>query len=352
MFTSLLLSFHFTLSFAADVTLSTIGIVKMELDPVKNAAAIPGIDPAYIREDSKVVHRTFNRIPRYLFRVQTPLSNDLVNIDKVEARFQTRKAPKPESIEEMIARHVILGDPTQSEFVAFTSSLMWAVAYARNLTDPLGRAPLEEEQVEIFVLETTSFPLGTFSRIWVPPNFQEHSCDYLAKGTLNVRGRCSRTTLAELNSMGLQVICRPFRFTQNGHQNSGGTENRRQELVDTIRKVNALRNQQYVLHYPEDEILEAAVEVAKIFTPELEIPMMVLFLSLCRPPPAEKVLQKIQFEFGSTFTSHICDIRYADSGHPRGTYSSNFVADWPGRLRLEYTRTLDVLGPRDESMSN
>lgn len=236
-------------------------------------------------------------IPRYLFRVQLPTSFDIINVD--EAQAQCPDSSKAERLGDSLWEHVWEGNPRGSNFMAFTCSLMWAITNALRVAAPSEpqlqdrdkHAPLDEKDIAILVLDTKGFPSGTFTRVWVELNCRhgDQTHDYLLHGSLELRGHCSKTTLAELNGLGLQTICRPLR----NHRLYG----------ETIREVNESRLQryrayQYVLPYPEEPIFVAAIGMAKIFPVQFEIPMAVVFLSLGVPPSAETVLARLQHEFG------------------------------------------------------
>ena len=71
-----------------------------------------------------------------------------------------------------------------------------------------------------------------------------------------------------------------------------------QEARFTDQLLMSIGNGYVVPHCQEDKLLGAAVEMAKVFPEDMEIAMMLIFLSLCRPPPAQRVYEKIKYEFG------------------------------------------------------
>lgn len=172
---------------------------------------------------------------------------------------------------------------------------MYVVAHAQKATEgsnPLRTVPVSEDDVEILALDTMRFP-----QIASLASNAALSGEYCLRDGLDWIGSYSRATLGELNALGLESICSPHNFRRRAG-NEDQMTSLDQEARFTDQLLMSIGNGYVVPHCQEDKLLGAAVEMAKVFPEDMEIAMMLIFLSLCRPPPAQRVYEKIKYEFG------------------------------------------------------
>lgn len=191
----------------------------------------PSEDPEQLlfkpQADSGLAPTALDEIPRYLFRVASPLSSGTTNGIWVRSKsaYQNRNfftediffglnAEKRTTIARTLNLHLRWWpqDDVTDNFVSWTSSLLFAIQYIyyRHLSPDDGSSL---EDIKLYAIDTTRFPKGTFlcdldliDTFWEhddhPPgkdleNFRSfrngpklYFGEYLSQGSLKIEGKC------------------------------------------------------------------------------------------------------------------------------------------------------------------
>lgn len=176
--------------------------------------------------DSGLAATALDNIPRYLFRVITPLSDG--KMDETWVHSQSASQNKASSVEGIfhnldLEKRIIMartlnlhlrwwpkGD-LEDNFVSWTSSLLFAIQYIyyRRRSSKDGS---RLEHIKLYVIDTTRFPKGTFLRdldlirafckfdTTLGDNLERFEClrkrpgyyfgEYLSQGSLKIENKC------------------------------------------------------------------------------------------------------------------------------------------------------------------
>ncbi|RHZ60739.1 uncharacterized protein CDV56_107313 [Aspergillus thermomutatus] len=176
--------------------------------------------------DSGLAEKALDNIPRYLFRVVSPRSDGETN--RIWARSESAYRKRSSSLEDIfflldkkkrttIARTLNVHlrwwpkEGLEDNFVSWTSSLLFAIQYIyyRRLSSKDGSSL---EDIQLYVIDTKRFPIGTFLRdldlINAFREFDDHGKmnlenlqllrtnygyyfgEYLSQGSLKIKDKC------------------------------------------------------------------------------------------------------------------------------------------------------------------
>jgi hypothetical protein len=180
------------------------------------------------------VSKSFDNIPRYLFRLYAPntagttsisnVTSPAWNCGKIEKKRDIFRLPSNEAAD-LLCKHLNWDTPHQSEcnLMSWTSSLLFAVHYAvyRHGHDRQNFDHPELSKIFLLVADTRGFPKGTFVKdLKVIEAFKDYSTglnqmhklratsqyyfgEYLTQGHLDIKERCSQTSIQQMIDLGL-----------------------------------------------------------------------------------------------------------------------------------------------------
>lgn len=252
-------------------------------------------------------------IPRYLFRIVSPLSdgrtdsawvrsqaacqNTRSSREDVFSAWNNNRQIKIASTLNLHLRWWPKGD-LEDNFVSWTSSLLFAIQYIYYRHQDL-RDASSLDDIDLYVIDTTQFPLGTFLRdldlikAFLPfdtpqeknlkdlltlrekPNF--YFGEYLSQGSLKIEGKCQRISAATLFENDALYRLQP-EFGAISNRPPG-------EKAVWVQEVNRIRDalyqQQGRLSMQEmSNRLEAVGELSGHFPPSWQLPLAIYFAGL------------------------------------------------------------------------
>ena len=182
-----------------------------------------------------------------------------------------------------LRKHLAWTKFSNSEFISWTSSLLWALQFAVRKT----RSSTEHE-LRVCVLDTSRFNTSTFFP--APRLIQEfdlsassdvvheyHTTTYLAHGSLNVRNCSSTMSLACLRDNGLFDLMPALDDESSKQRLFSRVQDLRQTIVSATIPLSPA-------------MCQDAFQVASSFDPEWWMPMMLAFLALRGLPLDAEVL--------------------------------------------------------------
>ncbi len=265
------------------------------------------------QDNSKLDLAALYTIPRYLFRIVSPLSDGRMDSTWVrsQAACQNTRSSREDvfsawnnnrrsEIASTLNLHLRWwpkGD-LEDNFVSWTSSLLFAIQYIYyRHQHPRDASSLDD--IDLYVIDTTQFPPGTFLRdldlikAFLPfdtpqeknlkdlltlrekPNF--YFGEYLSQGSLKIEGKCQRISAATLFENDALYRLQPeFGATSNPPPGA---------KVVWVKEVNRLRDslyqQQGRLSMQEmSNRLEAVGELSGHFPPGWQFPLAIYFAGL------------------------------------------------------------------------
>jgi hypothetical protein len=249
-------------------------------------------------EDMKQLMGEVDDIPRYLFRVFTPLSRgetDSSWTKSMDARDEPAKSKvdifartSRESVAAMLHRYFTWQEGPEDNLVSWTSSLLFALVYVFYL-----RANLQNgsnfDEIHLCIIDTTSFPTGVFLRdmdlIRCYRSFDERlqsfeklrsGCyyfgEYVSQGSLKIEANCQIVSAQELIDGGLYDLQPQFKeYAQWQSAWKRPWANSTIDLRESFYQVRQGISQRG---------LQAAINIAQLFDQRWKLPVAVNFLSL------------------------------------------------------------------------
>lgn len=244
-----------------------------------------------------------NDIPRYLFRVHTPVTAVRTTTSYVippaagtvdhEARLDIFRVP-PERAGRLLWKHLTWIEG-RSNLTSWTSSLLFALQYGLyRHRSPRDKSKLSE--IHLLILDTREYPQGTFVKdleimraitSTLGPeeelhdflNFRENTKirgrkyyfgEYLSQGDLALEGRCSQATMATLIDLGLFHV-----------QPDLGDEGEWRKLADRVLALrDPFENPDSPLP-PDKRTVRKAIVIASVcFGDRFALPVAVMLLAL------------------------------------------------------------------------
>ncbi|KAJ5463673.1 hypothetical protein N7475_008617 [Penicillium sp. IBT 31633x] len=282
--------------------------------------------------------RTFDEIPRYLFRIQTTRSNGLT--DSNWAKSKDAKNRKPDSImdifsqpqnsvADMLSRHLWWEtEDRPHNFLSWTSSLLFAIQYIfyRFHNDPLSL-----QDIQIYIVDTTEFPNGVFARdldlikIFSPRNENLQSLqklrnrkptghsglyfgEYLSQGALKIKDKCGFVSAQDF--VGPQLFRLRPEFERALETDMGWAK-----------EVVRLREIFYRSAETEGRIgdLQAAIHLGDLFGGCWALPIVISLMALrpCRDEDKVLIVRELLTTHGAREASRYCDTKRIGSHNER-----------------------------------
>lgn len=270
--------------------------------------------------ENKWLKRTFDDIPRYLFRVSTPVSNGLTTDSW--AKSKDAKFGHPTSavdifsrdenqVADMLGRHLWWTRNEQHSphnLLSWTSSLLFAIQYI-FLRHHEFKLPLEN--IDLYIIDTTKFPKGVFARDMdlvkiFSPNSELERLDglrnrkhreysgfyyfgeYLSQGALKIKDKCSVVSAQEIIEAGLFRLRPEFELSRSTNKKWANEVIRLREIfAPGAEKPRAAGE------------LQAAIRVGNLFGPNWRLPVAASLIALqpCKNGDMIAILQ----EFGQAY---------------------------------------------------
>ena len=259
----------------------------------------------------------FMTIPRFLFRVSTPNSDGTTDKTWVKSKNASRAcadsrvdvfgSDRNQQVASMLNRHLRWsGRSNDSDnFVSWTSSLLFALQYI-FFRHTNARDGSSLESIDLCIVDTDSFPKGTFLRDMDLirayrlfdadlENFEglrtkKHSHfagsyyfgEYLSQGALKVEGKCKLVLAKAIIDQGLFKLQPAFFTSMEAEKPSWANE--------VIRLREAFYQNHRERQPVTNEELEAAINVAELFGPSWRLPVAANLISLLPRQSQDKAI--------------------------------------------------------------
>jgi len=260
-----------------------------------------------------------DNLPRYLFRVVSPLSDGRTDATWVRSQAACDNTDSSKRdifsnlhIDELarVARTLNLHlrwwpkDRLEDNFVSWTSSLLFAIQYIYyRHQDSRDGSSLED--IDLYVIDTTQFPAGTFLRdldlieafreSYTHPEGKDlkdllklrnkpdyYFGEYLSQGSLKIEGKCQKISAATILDNGLLRRLQP----EFGDISATPPDGR----PVWVREVNRLRTVLYISNtqprLSSNEVrirLQAVEEIVRQCDPIWRFPIAIYFVALLGP---------------------------------------------------------------------
>jgi hypothetical protein len=258
--------------------------------------------------DKAWLRRKFDDIPRYLFRVFTPKSDETTtdrvwvkskdaSHDSANSEVDILARDNNQQVASMLNRHLRWGgkplDP--DNLVSWTSSLLFALQYIfYRYTD--SRDGLTLDEIRLCVVDTTSFPKGVFLRdmdlICAYRLFdsrlrnlddlrtKKHSVlagsfyfgEYLSQGALKIEDKCQIVSAQEIIDQALFCLQPEFKKSMVMENPTWAKE--------VIRLREAFHEKSVEPQRITKEELRAAIDIAQLFGPRWRLPVAANLIAL------------------------------------------------------------------------
>lgn len=196
-----------------------------------------------------------------------------------------------------LRKHLAWTNFSNSEFISWTSSLLWALQFAVRKTKYSA-----EHELRLCVLDTSRFNTSTFFPLTLLIRefrlsassdvvHEYHSTTYLAHGSLNVRNCSSTVSLACLRDNGLFDLISTLDDESYKQKLFSRVEYLRRTIVSAINPLF-------------QAMCQDAFQVASSFGREWWMPMMLAFLALRGLPLDPEVLVRFIRELAGEISQH------------------------------------------------
>ncbi|KGO78348.1 hypothetical protein PITC_059610 [Penicillium italicum] len=269
------------------------------------------------RIGSGLAPTALDEIPRYLFRVASPCSNGTTNktyvrsesayqnhISSTEDIFSDLNDEKRITIAHALNLHLRwwVDDKSKDNFVSWTSSLLFAIQhiYYRHLS-PTDNSSLEK--IELYVIDTTLFPKGTFlSDLDLIDTFYEYDDhlpwknlenfrnlrnntehyfgEYLSQGSLKIEGTCEIMSAESLFKDGRLRRLQPQFCEIQDLPFEDGKPVWVKEVIRLRADIWQATDQRTLSSEEIGDRLEAVKEIVQDLTPSWRFPLAIYFTSL------------------------------------------------------------------------
>jgi len=298
-----------------DTLLEGVEALRILPNPEPQPKPAPRAEPPYLLFSPPTIiswlRDTFDDVPRYLFRVFTPMSRGTT--DRTWTRSMDATDGRPNSTQDifsrndqqvaaMINRHLRWMHGPEDNLVSWTSSLLFALVYIFHLHASTKDGSVMDD-ISLCVIDTTKFPRGVFLRdmdlIFAYRSFdkglssfeelrqKKHKVhagsyyfgEYLSQGALKIEGRCQIVSAQRIIDEGLYDLQPGFEgFLEWGDQEKALWA----EPVVAHRERFGRANGE--LQGASMEELEAAVNIGQLFGPGWRLPVAANLLALSPRP--------------------------------------------------------------------
>ncbi|KAF2143151.1 uncharacterized protein K452DRAFT_193527, partial [Aplosporella prunicola CBS 121167] len=265
--------------------------------------------------------QNFDDVPRYLFRIFTPNITGAINTSWVrstaaiyarsESRVDVFDRNDDPRVASMINGHLRWRRDWDDNLVTWTSSLLYALVYIfyRHATDGFNF-----DNICLGILDTTSFPKGTFIRdmdlirTYSPLNERLANLEklrdkqhrefkgkfyfgeYLSQGALRIEDKCAVVSARALIASGLYDILPEFEVLAQRPLSPNP-----EWANQVIRHREAFYSEEPGCQKVSSEEIQAAMQIGELFGPPWRLPLAINLMALVpRLPDDRTILQAFQ----------------------------------------------------------
>lgn len=262
-------------------------------------------------KDQAWLRSKFNSIPRYLFRVSTPVSyctTDNVWVKSMDARLAEPTGDVDilsrhdnHEVANMLNSHLSWGKQPSDNFVSWTSSLLFALQYVIYLHKYSKETPSLEE-INLCVIDTAAFPPGVFLQdldlIDAYKSYnnglqdleglrrrQYYFGEYLSQGALKIENKCQIVSTRAIFDRGL--------FSLQPEFNISMTNGKRTWAKEVLRLRESFSYYALITSSISPQEIQAAKSIAQLFGPRWRLPVAANLMALSPHRSSDPALRQV-----------------------------------------------------------